>query len=131
MSTEQSLTLGQVVRKKRKQLGMSLRDLAAKTDVHHATIDRIENDMIKVVDPAILRGIGEALRIDPLYLLSLNGSGISDGDIRVIARAANKMSDKQRELMMSILRMTFADAFSTSESDDLDGNGDGYLDERV
>ncbi len=131
MSIDQGLTLGQVIRKKRKQLGMSLRDLAAKADVHHATIDRIENDQIKVVDPAILNGIGEALRIDPLFLLSLNGSGIKDEDIRIIARAANKMTDKQRQLMMSILRMTFADAFSTSESDDLDDSGDGYLDERI
>ena len=52
-------------------------------------------------------------------------------DIRIIARAANKMSPEQRQKMMAILRDSFSEAFRNTESDDLDDNGDGYLDERV
>jgi hypothetical protein len=33
--------------------------------------------------------------------------------------------------MMAILRDSFSEAFRNTESDDLDDNGDGYLDERV
>ena len=50
---------------------------------------------------------------------------------RIIARAANKMSAEQRQKMMAILRDSFSEAFKNTESDDLDDNGDGYLDERV
>ena len=131
MSEKEIETLGQVIKKKRLQLGMSLRDVAAKVGVHHATIDRIETDMFKVVDPATLVKIAQALRLDQLYLLSLNGAGVKDEDIRIIARAANKMSAEQRQQMLAMLRDSFSEAFANTESDDLDQNGDGYLDERV
>lgn len=133
MSVNSSETLGQVVKRKRTQLGMSLRDLATKAGVHHATIDRIETTEGRVIDPATLVAIADALHLDQLYLLSLNGAGVKDEDIRIIARAANKMSPEQRQQMMEILRGSFAEAFRNTDSDDLDenGSGDGYLDERV
>ena len=131
MAVDHNDTLGHVIKKKRLQLGMTLRDLAAKAGVHHATIDRIETDQFKVVDPSTLVKIAETLHLDQLYLLSLNGAGVKDEDIRIIARAANKMSVEQRQKMMAILRDSFSEAFKNNESDDLDDNGDGYLDERV
>jgi len=131
MAVDRNDTLGRVIKKKRLQLGMTLRDLAAKAGVHHATIDRIETDQFKVVDPSTLVKIAETLHLDQLYLLSLNGAGVKDEDIRIIARAANKMSPEQRQKMMAILRDSFSEAFRNTESDDLDDNGDGYLDERV
>ena len=124
-------TLGQVIRRKRLQLGMSLRELAGKVGVNHSTIIRIEEDKFNIVDPAILRAIADALRLDQLFLLSLNGSGIADGDIRIIARAAGKMNPEQRRQMMAMLRDSFAEAFRNTESDDLDDGQDEYLDERV
>ena len=131
MAVDHNDTLGHVIKKKRLQFGMTLRDLAAKAGVHHATIDRIETDQFKVVDPSTLVKIAEALHLDQLYLLSLNGAGVKDEDIRIIARAANKMSVEQRQQMMAILRDSFSEAFKNTESDDLDDNGDVYLDERV
>ena len=50
MAVDLGETLGKVIKKKRLQMGMSLRDLAAKAGVHHATIDRIETDQFKVVN---------------------------------------------------------------------------------
>ena len=131
MAVIPNATLGQVIKNKRLQLGMSLRDLAGKVGVHHATIDRIETDLFKVVDPATLTAIADALHLDRLYLLSLNGAGVADEDIRIIARAANRMNAEQRQEMMAILRDSFSEAFRNIESDDLDDNGDGFLDERV
>ena len=131
MPVNHSETLGQVIKKKRLQLGMSLRDLAGKVGVHHATIDRIETDQFKVVDPTTLVAIADALHLDKLFLLSLNGAGVEDEDIRIIARAANKMNSEQRQQMMDMLRNSFAEAFRNTDSDDLDADGDGYLDERV
>ena len=131
MAVDHVETLGKVIKKKRLQMGMSLRDLAAKAGVHHATIDRIETDQFKVVDPATLTAIAEALHLDRLFLLSLNGAGVRDEDIRIIARAAQKMNPEQRRQMMAILRDSFSEAFQNTESDDLDDNGGGYLEERV
>ena len=131
MPNTEELTLGQVIKKKRLQLGMSLRDLAGKVGVHHATIDRIENDMFKVVDPTTLTAIAETLHLDHLYLLSLNGAGVKDEDIRIIARAAGKMSAEQRQQMLELLRNSFSEAFMNTDSDDLDAKEDEYLEERI
>ena len=131
MPNTEELTLGQVIKKKRLQLGMSLRDLAGKVGVHHATIDRIENDMFKVVDPTTLTAIAETLHLDRLYLLSLNGAGVKDEDIRIIARATGKMSAEQRQQMLELLRNSFSEAFMNTDSDDLDAKEDEYLEERI
>ncbi len=51
-----------------------------------------------------------------------------DEDIRVIARAAGKMHAERRRKMMELLWDSFSEAFTNTESDDLDDNGDAYLD---
>ena len=54
MAVDPDGTLGQVIKRKRLQLGISLRDLARAADVSHVTIMRIEDDKFNMVDPAIL-----------------------------------------------------------------------------
>ena len=131
MAVDPGGTLGQVIKRKRLQLGISLRDLARAADVSHVTIMRIEDDKFNMVDPAILTAITDALHLDRLFLLSLNGAGVEDEDIRIIARAAGKMSPEQRRQMLAMLRGSFSEAFRNTASDDLDDKEDEYLDERV
>ena len=131
MAVDPGGTLGQVIKRKRLQLGISLRDLARAADVSHVTIMRIEDDKFNMVDPAILTAIADTLHLDRLFLLSLNGAGVEDEDIRIIARAAGKMSPEQRRQMLAMLRGSFSEAFRNTASDDLDDKEDEYLDERV
>lgn len=131
MAVDPGGTLGQVIKRKRLQLGISLRDLARAAEVSHVTIMRIEDDKFNMVDPAILTAIADALHLDRLFLLSLNGAGVEDEDIRIIARAAGKMSPEQRRQMLAMLRGSFSEAFRNTASDDLDDKEDEYLDERV
>lgn len=131
MAVDPGGTLGQVIKRKRLQLGISLRDLARAADVSHVTIMRIEDDKFNMVDPAILTAIADVLHLDRLFLLSLNGAGVEDEDIRIIARAAGKMSPEQRRQMLAMLRGSFSEAFRNTASDDLDDKEDEYLDERV
>ena len=131
MAVDYNETMGQVIKRKRLQLGISLRDLAKAANVSHVTILRIEDDKFNMVDPAILTAIAEALHLDRLFLLSLNGAGVEDEDIRIIARAAGKMSPEQRQQMLAMLRGSFSEAFKNTASDDLDDTEEEYLDERV
>ena len=131
MAVDYNETMGQVIKRKRLQLGISLRDLAKAANVSHVTILRIEDDKFNMVDPAILTAIAEALHLDRLFLLSLNGAGVEDEDIRIIARAAGKLNPEQRQQMLDMLRGSFAEAFKNTSSDDLDDTEDEYLDERV
>ena len=131
MAVNYDETMGQVIKRKRLQIGMSLRDLAKAADVSRVTIMRIEDDKFNMVDPAILTKIADTLHLDRLFLLSLNGAGVKDEDIRIIARAAGKMSPEQRRQMLEMLRGSFAEAFKNTASDDLDDTEEEYLDERV
>ena len=131
MAVNNEETLGQIIKSKRLRLGLSLRDLAKQTGLSHSSILRIEENQFKMVDTDTLGAIADALHLDRLYLFSLNGSGVKDEDIRVIARAAGKMNPEQKKQMMAMLRSSFADAFNSSESDDLDNNNGEFLDERV
>ena len=125
MAVNYDETMGQVIKRKRLQIGMSLRDLAKAADVSHVTIMRIEDDKFNMVDPAILTKIADTLHLDRLFLLSLNGAGVKD------ERAAGKMSPEQRRQMLEMLRGSFAEAFKNTASDDLDDTEEEYLDERV
>ncbi|MBR0388031.1 MAG: helix-turn-helix transcriptional regulator [Clostridia bacterium] len=131
MAVNYDETMGQVIKRKRQQIGMSLRELAKEAGVSHVTIMRIEDDKFNMVDPAILTAIADALHLDRLFLLSLNGAGVQDEDIRIIARAAGKMSQEQRRQMLDLLRGSFAEAFRNTGSDDLDDTKEEYLDERI
>ena len=131
MAVNYDETMGQVIKRKRQQIGMSLRELAKEAGVSHVTIMRIEDDKFNMVDPAILTAIAKALHLDRLFLLSLNGAGVQDEDIRIIARAAGKMSQEQRRQMLDLLRGSFAEAFRNTGSDDLDDTEEEYLDERI
>lgn len=115
-------TLGQVVKRKRLKLGMTLRDLAGKVNVSHVTIMKIENDKFKVVDPAIVAGIADALHLDRLFLLSLQGAGVADNRVRIIARVIAKLSREEGDRMLKMDRDAFPEAFAKAESDDLDEN---------
>ena len=131
MAVNYDETMGQVIKRKRQQIGMSLRELAKEAGVSHVTIMRIEDDKFNMVDPAILTAIADALHLDRLFLLSLNGAGVQDEDIRIIARAAGKMSQEQRRQMLDLLSDSFAEAFRNTGSDDLDDTEEEYLDERI
>ena len=116
------LSFGETIKARRMQYGMSLRDLAAKVHVHHATIDRIESGYFKSTTPETIVALAEALHYDPQYLLSLCGAGIADSDIRYINRAARKMTARERCQMLELLIKMYPDAFAGVEDDDLDNH---------
>ena len=110
-------TFGQVVNAKRRAYHMSLRDLAQLIGVHHTTIDRIEKDQFKVIDPAIIVALADVLHYDRQYFFALKGAGLADPDLRQINRAASKMSAERRAQMMQLLRETFPDCFEDVDND--------------
>ena len=124
-------TFGQILRRKRLQLGMGLRELGRASGVCYATIQRMEDDQIQIPDPKKVTALADVLKLDPLFLLSLEDAGVEDKNFRIIARAAGKLSPEQRQQMLDMLRGSFAEAFKNTSSDDLDDTEDEYLDERV
>lgn len=111
------ITLGKYIGQKRQEIGLSQRQLAIDTNVSNSTISRIENDDGISPDNSTLKAIATRLNIDYNYLLALNKSIDDEPEIRVIQRAAKKMSDEDKKKMLDILRKNFDDMFN-DESDE-------------
>ena len=115
--------LGAVIAAKRKQMGLSQRQLAEQIGLNNATIYKLEKDPSLTPDIRTIRLLAEALQLDYNYLLSLNETIDDDRDIRIIARAKQKMSPEEQKKMMAMLRTAFDVAFENTDSDGIDESG--------
>jgi len=122
-------TLGSVIAARRAELNMSQRELAKAIKVSNSTVARIERGDAITPDNNTLRAMATALRLDYNYLLALNKQIDDEPEIRMIQRAAQQMSQDDKERMMKILRLTFEDAFNNAggDSEDIGQNSEGNV----
>ena len=71
------MTTGEKIRTRRKQLGMSVDDLAAKLGKNRATIYRYENDMIEM-PASLLKPLAEILDTTPGELMDWGDIMVSE-----------------------------------------------------
>lgn len=114
-SIKREMTLGKYIAIKRQEKGLSQRELAKDTKVSHSTISRIEKDDGISPDNATLKALATRLGLDYNYLLALNNSIDDEPEIRVIQRAAKKMTDEEKDRMLQILKLSFKDLFEEEE----------------
>lgn len=69
------MTIGERIKNRRMQLGMSVDDLAAELGKNRATVYRYENDEIKEMPTTVLEPLAKILKTTPADLM-----GWSDGD---------------------------------------------------
>jgi transcriptional regulator with XRE-family HTH domain len=106
----QLTTLGRVIRTQRQLAKLSLRDLAALTDVSNAYLSQIERGMHEP-SVRVLRAIAEALSLPADELLReaglLDPEAERDGDgasTEAAIRADQNLTDAQKEALLSVLR---------------------------
>lgn len=116
--TEKDITLGKYIAAKRLENNLSQRQLAMDTSISHSTISRIEKDDGISPDNATLKAIASRLNLDYNYLLALNKSIDNEPEIRIIQRAAKRMSEADKKKMLNILKVSFDDLFN--EDDDIE-----------
>ncbi len=113
-------TLGSFISHRRKELNISQRELAKKVKISNSTISRIENDDNITPDNETLKRIAGVLRCDYNYLLALNKQIDDQPEIRMIQRAAKKMSPDRLKDMMTVLQASFREEFSQAGTDEED-----------
>ena len=105
----QLLALGQVIRTQRQLARLSLRDLAALTDVSNAYLSQIERGMHEP-SVRVLRSIAEALDIPADSLLRDAGLLAEDEDpsepasAEAAIRADRDLTDAQKEALLAVYR---------------------------
>ena len=105
----QVLALGEVIRAQRQLAKLSLRDLAALTDVSNAYLSQVERGMHEP-SVRVLRAIGEALELPADALL--REAGLFDDDAeptdavspQAAIRADRNLTDAQKEALLAVYR---------------------------
>jgi transcriptional regulator with XRE-family HTH domain len=106
----QLAALGGVIRTQRQLSKLSLRDLAARTDVSNAYLSQIERGMHEP-SVRVLRAIAEALSLPPDDLL--REAGLLDPDVdgpadarstEAAIRADPNLTDAQKEALLTVYR---------------------------
>lgn len=94
------LTIGQRIKKRRKELKMSVDELAELLGKNRATVYRYESDEIENMPLSVLEPLAKALKVTPAYLMGWN---IDGDEIQTIA-AHHKGEDWTEEELAEIER---------------------------
>ena len=112
MSESEATSLGEYVRTKREEAGLSQRQTAAKADIHHSFLARVENGDVKTLDPATLQRVCEVIGADITKALSYLGVkstlpeprayfrralGVTADDAEILAQLVEEFQSKKKK----------------------------------
>ena len=114
------MTIGERIRNRRKQLGLSPDALAEKLNVNRATVYRYEGDYIKKVPTTVLENLAIVLHTTPAYLMGWEEideetakkddiltdiilQATIDDELHELIRLVSKVPPEQRSAVKSIL----------------------------
>ncbi|NMB41001.1 MAG: helix-turn-helix transcriptional regulator [Firmicutes bacterium] len=63
------MTIGERIKKRRKEIGMSVETLAEKLGKNRATIYRYESDQIENMPLSVIEPLAKVLNVSPAYLM--------------------------------------------------------------
>ena len=124
------MTTGTRMKNRRKELGITVDEIASALGVSVATVYRYENGEIEKVPGSVLEPLAKVLRTTPAYLMgwedvdagqspipeSEDAPPIENPDIRMIARAGRKMTPEQAENVRKYAEFMFPEAFKDDDT---------------
>ena len=105
------MTIGQRIKERRKELGMSADELGVRLGVNRSTVFRYENGFIEKIPIDILKPIAEALQTTPQYLMGWeeeqNKSKDKSGNLSLLKKQLieriSQMTDNDVEKLIKML----------------------------
>lgn len=111
------MSLGKRIREVRLKRGYTQEYLAKKLGMGRSNFGHIENDRV-TPSSEVVQKIADILNVSTDYLYGYVDEDIPE--IRVIQRAAKKMTPEDRQRMMKIIKAAFEDAFNDDDDDEGD-----------
>lgn len=91
------MTVGERIKYRRKELGISADKLAERIGVSRATVFRWENGAIEKVPGDTLVPIAQALSVSPAYLMGLES--LSNSRPAIVPESSDVLTDDERQLL--------------------------------
>ncbi|MCX7772764.1 MAG: helix-turn-helix domain-containing protein [Clostridia bacterium] len=114
------MTVGERIKARRQELGLSVDEVAKRLNKNRATIYRYESDEIENLSITILEPIAKVLCTTPGYLMGWEDAVKEDSEsidslkheeIRSIARAGEKMTHEQAMKLKQVAEVMFPELF--------------------
>lgn len=121
------MTIGERIKRRREELGISVGEVANRLGKHRATIYRYESDEIGSLPIDILEPLAIVLETTPAALMGWDEDApaapqppepappIDNPDIRMIARAGRKMTAEQAADLRKFAEYMYPEAFKDDE----------------
>lgn len=123
------MTIGERIKIRRKELGISADVIAEKLNVSRSTIFRYENGGIEKMPATVLEEIAKVLMTTPAHLMGWeeeetiresDNNYVLDKNFIAIERAAKRMNHEDRAKLRIIMENAFEKAFSEDDEDEDD-----------
>ena len=121
------MNIGQRIKERRLELGLSVDDIAAKIGKNRATVYRYESNEIEDLPTSVLEPLAKALSTTPSYLMGWNNNQKSvsnnsknktedipddeDESLIILNRNARKMTTEQRKKLIEMAKVMFKEEF--------------------
>ncbi len=104
------MSIGNRIKKRRQELGLSVDDMAAKLNKNRATIYRYESEEIENLPLNILEPLAKALRVTPIYLMGWEQKTDDDElskDAKIIGRKYDKLDNRGKHTVETVVEMEY------------------------
>lgn len=102
------MSIGDRIRQKREEFGMSQEDVGKLLKVNRSTVKRYESGETRRIPISTIRKLADILQTTPEYLLELEAGPVReevlDQDVMVLARAMQKISPQKREIISKMIQ---------------------------
>ena len=122
------MTIGERIKNRRIELGMSVDDLARALGKNRATVYRYESNYIQSYKPDVLAALAKALNTVPSYFYGYDDLPPDDpvndqpvtSEARILAKGIDRLPQAEREQALAVVRAMFnryAEYFDKEEPD--------------
>lgn len=119
--------IGSRIKERRLELSLTLQDIATEIGVARSTIQRYENGAIENLKLPVVEAIARVLKVEPSWILGKSTETkkaptqegeheIENPDIRMIARAGQKMTPDQAKNLRKYAEFMFPEAFKDDDT---------------
>jgi len=109
------MTIGEKIKRLRKERGLTQEELGNLIGVQKAAINKYETGIVVNLKREIVHKLAKALDVNPVWLMDDESGWPPEGasqplsqEARILARGIDKLSPEQREQALSVIRAMFA-----------------------
>lgn len=116
-------SLNNKLKKRRKELNLTMKDVATAVGVSEGTVSRWESGNIANMGRDKIYALSKVLKMSPAEIMGIddnNDNSKKDIDMRRIERARNNMTQQEKDKMMKILEASFEEYFTDNYVDTTD-----------